>query len=289
MLSLSPAALLVLALAWAYVRYGQLPALGGALYGIKAALVAVLVQALVAFGRSAVRSRAHLAIAVVALVASLLGAPPLAVLVVAGTLAVIAAGRGSAPLAGLWLVAPAKAVSVGATISAASLTTLGLVFLKVGALVFGSGYVLLAFLRADLVDRMHWMSEAQLLDAVAVGQFTPGPVFTTATFIGYLVAGVPGALVATMAIFVPSFILVAASGPLIPRLRRSRLAGRFLDGVKVASFALMALVCWQLGRAALIDVTSVVLALASGALLLRWPSSSTWLVLGSGVAGALVR
>ncbi len=282
-----PAALLVLGLAWAYVRYGHLPALGGALDGIKAVLVAVLLHALVAFGRSAVKSRFLAALAVVAVAATVLGAPPLAVLVGAGALSVVTTGRAVAPLPGLWLAAPAKGGLLGAAASTSSLAKLFFVFLKVGALVFGSGYVLLAFLRTDLCERLHWISEAQLLDAVAVGQFTPGPVFTTATFIGYLVAGVPGAVAATVAIFLPSFVLVAVSGPLIPRLRRSRFASSFLDGVKVASFALMAVVSWQLGRSALVDAPSVALAVGSGMLLVRWPASSTWLVLGGGVAGAL--
>jgi chromate transporter len=128
-----------------------------------------------------------------------------------------------------------------------------LIFLKVGAVLFGSGYVLLAYLRADLVERHGWLTEGQLLDAVAVGQVTPGPVFTTATFVGYLLAGPLGAVIATVAIFMPAFFFVAISGPLIPRLRRSAVTGAFLDGVKVASVALMAGVAVQLGRSAVLD------------------------------------
>jgi chromate transporter len=167
------------------------------------------------------------------------------------------------------------------------LAPLFLFFLKVGAVLFGSGYVLVAFLRADLVERWHWLTEAQLLDAVAVGQVTPGPVFTTATFIGYILAGSRGAVLATVGIFLPAFVFVALSGPLIPRLRRSPLAGAFLDGVNVASLALMIFVTWQLGRAALVDWLTISLALASAWLLLRWRVNSAWLVLGGAAAGLL--
>ncbi len=153
-----------------------------------------------------------------------------------------------------------------------------------GAVLFGSGYVLLAFLRADLVDHLHWLTELQLLDAVAVGQVTPGPVFTTATFIGYVLHGATGALVATFGIFLPSFILVAVAGPLVRRVRRSRMAGAFLDGVNVASLALMATVTWHLGRSALTDLLAVAIGGVSALLLLKFRFNSAWLVL----AGALV-
>jgi len=154
---------------------------------------------------------------------------------------------------------------------------------------YGSGYVLLAFLKSDLVARWHWLTSAQLLDATAVGQVTPGPVFTTATFIGYLLGGVPGAIAATVGIFLPSFALIAISGPLIPRLRRSPLAGAFLDGVNVASLALMAVVTWQLGRAAIFDVTTVLLAILSAILLIGFRINSAWLVLGGAAVGMIVQ
>jgi chromate transporter len=162
-----------------------------------------------------------------------------------------------------------------------------LFFLKVGAVLFGSGYVLLAFLRADLVQRLGWLTEQQLLDAVAIGQVTPGPVFTTATFIGYVLNGPAGALAATVGIFLPAFVFVAASVPLLPRLRKSPVTSGFLDGVNVASLALMLVVTWQLGWAAIIDVPTAVLAVASAILLLRWRVNSAWLVLGGAEAGLL--
>ena len=163
------------------------------------------------------------------------------------------------------------------------------VFLKVGAVLFGSGYVLLAFLRADLVERLHWLTERQLLDAVAVGQVTPGPVFTTATFVGYVLAGAPGAAVATLGIFLPAFLFVALSGPLVPRLRRSPVAAAALDGVNVASLALMAVVTWQLARAALVDPLTVAVAAASAVALIHLRVNSAWLVLGGAAVGLASR
>ena len=148
--------------------------------------------------------------------------------------------------------------------------------------------MLLAFLRADLVQRLGWLTESQLIDAIAVGQVTPGPVFTTATFIGYVLAGPGGALIATCGIFLPAFIFVALSGPLIPKLRGSPSASAFLDGVNVASLALMVVVTLQLARAALVDGWTIGLGLVSAALLVRFKLNATWLVLGGAVVGALV-
>ncbi len=199
-----------------------------------------------------------------------------------------------ATLAALPTVVPrASAVKPAAIAAAAaavpfSLTTLFLFFLKVGAVLFGSGYVLLAFLRTDLVDKLHWLTQAQLLDAVAVGQVTPGPVFTTATFIGYLLGGFRGAVVATLGIFLPSFFFVSISGPLIPHLRRSPLAGAFLDGVNVGAWALMAAVTLFLARAAVVDVVTMMLAIASAFVLIRYRVNSAWLVIGGGLIGLVM-
>jgi len=172
--------------------------------------------------------------------------------------------------------------------SAVSLFGIFGVFLKAGALLFGSGYVLLAFLRADLVERLHWLTESQLIDAIAVGQVTPGPVFTTATFVGYMLAGPAGASIATVGIFLPAFFFVAASGPLIPRLRASKSAASFLDGVNVAALALMVVVTLQLARATFVDVPTVVLGASGAFLLLRYKVNSTWLIVGGAVAGSMV-
>jgi chromate transporter len=168
-----------------------------------------------------------------------------------------------------------------------SLSALFLVFLKFGVVIFGSGYVLLAFLQADLVDRLHWLTQAQLLDAVAVGQVTPGPVFTTATFIGYLLGGFRGALVATVGIFLPGFLFVAASRPLIPRIRHSKIAGAFLDGVNVGAVALMIAVTWQLSRAALVDFPTGAIAALSAVVLICFRINSAWLIFAGGLVGPL--
>jgi chromate transporter len=287
-----PATAIVWALAWAYVRFGRLPEAAGLLYGVKPVIIAVVLQALWSLGRSAVKTRG---LAVAALASAALGAAgidELALLFGAG--AVVALARRLLPGGGAsaaLLAAPLPSVGVAAVAAAQpfQLSTLFLVFAKIGAVLFGSGYVLLAFLRSELVVRLGWMTEAQLLDAVAVGQVTPGPVFTTATFVGYLLGGHAGAVAATAGIFLPAFVFVAASGPLVPRLRRSPTAGAFLDGVNVASLALMAVVTWQLGWSAVRDLPTAVLAAASALLLLRYRVNSSWLVLGGGGAGILLR
>jgi chromate transporter len=177
--------------------------------------------------------------------------------------------------------------TAGAAAASFGLWPLFLFFLKVGSVLFGSGYVLLAFLRADLVERWHWLTEGQLLDAIAVGQATPGPVFTTATFIGYVLGGNSGAIVATAGIFLPAFFFVAVSGPLVPRIRRSETAGAFLDGVNAASLSLMAVVTWRLGRAALVDWLTVALLVVSLILLIRFRLNTVWLMIGGAMMGLL--
>jgi chromate transporter len=225
--------------------------------------------------------------------ASFLGADELLVLFGAGFLTVAiryftrpsSAGTRAAAFATIPKFAIIKAVS--AVAAPFSLMGLFLFFLKVGAVLFGSGYVLLAFIQADLVDRLHWLTKSQLLDAVAVGQITPGPVFSTATFVGYLVGGVPGAAVSTIGIFLPSFVFVALSGLVLPYLRRSPVTAAFLDGVNVGALALMVLVTWQLGVAAMVDFTTIALAIAGAFLLLRYQLNSAWLIVMGGIVGLL--
>jgi chromate transporter len=285
-----PAALLTLGCAWLYVRFGTLPAAGATLYGIKPVIVAVVVQALRGLSRTAVKNRLLAAIASAAVLASVLGVNELLVLF-AGGMASAAFMRRERHVAPEGSRVPAF-FALPATIAgtkALSSTSIFLVFAKIGSVLFGSGYVLLAFLRADLVQARHWLTEGQLLDAVAVGQFTPGPVFTTATFVGYLLDGNAGAAAATLGIFAPAFVFVALSGPLIPRLRRSPRAARFLDGLNVASLALMAVVTWSLARAALVDVWTVAFVVSSAVLLIRYEVNSAWLVIGGGIAGNVVR
>jgi chromate transporter len=281
-----PAFLIVFGLAWAYVRYGSLPDAAGILYGVKPVVVAVVAHALVGLARTAVRSPRLAALAIGAAIAAFAGMHELAVLLAAGVLSGVSGGAARARALLVSLVAGSGATAAAA--SAATPVTLGpvfLVFAKAGAVLFGSGYVLLAFLRADLVERLHWITETQLLDAIAVGQVTPGPVFTTATFIGYLLAGPAGALVATIGIFLPAFFFVAISGPLVPRLRASHAAGAVLDGVTVASLALMAVVTMQLAGAALVDTPTWAIAVGSLVALVRLRVNSAWLMLAAAALG----
>jgi chromate transporter len=287
-----PAALLTLALAWVYVRFGTLPQAAGVLYGIKAVMIAVVLQAIWNLSRSAVKSRFLAVVGAVAVLANALGVNILVVLFGAGvvTMAAKPAWKAVLPRA-LALALPATGAGnlagvLGTSVSF-SLASLFMFFFKVGAVLFGSGYVLLAFLRTDLVARLRWLSDKQLLDAIAVGQVTPGPVFTTATFIGYLLGRVPGAVVATIGIFLPSFILIAIVGPLVPHLRKSPIFGAFLDGVNVGALALMVVVTWQLGRAALVDATTIALAVLSALALIRFKTKSTWLILAGAIVGAV--
>lgn len=296
MLFILPAMLIVLALAWAYTRYGTRPEAGAIMYGIKPVIIAIVVQALIALGRTAVKD-VLTALAVLAVLGLfLLGANELALLLAVGLLVMLvrnlrrlrqrASGPALALLSGL-----GAGPLVAAAAPAAPVTLLGLflVFLKIGSVLYGSGYVLLAFLRSDLVNRLGWLTDQQLLDAIAIGQFTPGPVFTTATFVGYVVASWPGAILATIGIFMPAFIFVALSNPLIPRLRRSPWFGALLDGVNAGSLGLMAGVTLQLGRVSLVDIPTVILAIASGVLLVRYKVNSVWLVLCGAVIGFVLR
>jgi chromate transporter len=304
-----PASLIVGVIAWAYVRFGTVPAVGGVLYGIKPVVIAVVVQALWGLSRTALKTRALMVMGAAAVLAAAVGVHELIILFGSGVIMALTrrtsavAAQGPASMLPLATRDAAQAVGSttgqagsaaiatgGATSAAAApfgLWPLFWVFAKIGAVLFGSGYVLLAFLRADLVERLGWLTERQLLDAVAVGQVTPGPVFTTATFIGYVLGGTPGATAATVGIFLPAFIFVALSGPLVPRLRRSPTAGAVLDGVNVASLALMTVVTWQLGRAALVGPLAIVLAAVSAVLLLRFRANSAWLVLGGALIGVV--
>jgi chromate transporter len=293
-----PAFLLVMAIAWAYVRFGHLPQVAGILYGVKPIVIAIIVQALWNLGRTAIKTRFLAFMALIAAVAAFLNANPLGILfgvgllVVGGRWRVDRQRQGFTPLLILLLVvgalaaAPALLGKVTGRGTVLTLPSLLLVFLKLGSVVYGSGYVLLAFLRAELVTHRGWITTSRLLDAVAVGQVTPGPVFTTATFIGYVLAGPAGAVVATFGIFLPAFAFVALSGPLVSRIRSSALSGAFLDGVNVAALALMAAVTCQLGLDALRDPPTIVLALLSLLLLLRYRANSAWLILAGALLGA---
>jgi len=289
-----PAALIVLALAALYTRYGTTPEAQSLLYGVIPVILAVIAQALYGLLRTAVKGPLTAVVGAAALALYLttgIGEIPL---LAAGAVTVLAVGslrrwRGGARLysAGLPLLSPAFATPALGLVSLAApagIPGLFLSFLKIGSVLFGSGYVLLAFLRTEFVAT-GVLTEGQLLDAVAIGQFTPGPVFTTATFIGYLLEGIPGAVVATLGIFLPAFVFVAVTGPIIPKLRNSPATASLLDGLNVASLALMAGVTLELGRGAITDLFSATLALAALALLIRFRINAAWLVIGGAILG----
>jgi chromate transporter len=284
-----PASVATLALAWVYVRYGSLAQVQGLLYGAKPVMIAIILQAVWNLGRTAFR-RWQLAIGgLLCFAATLENLPPIAILLATGGLALLIAWlrrpRQSALVRGFaWISFGAGTASAGSV----TLTSLFLVFLKLGVVVFGSGYVLLVFLKADLVDRLHWITRPQLLDAITAGQVTPGPVFATATFLGYLIHGWPGAAIATAAIFLPSFFMAGLVGALAGRIRKSTLAGAFLDGVNAAAVALMASVAITLGRATLLDPWTCGIGLISALLLLRFRVNATWLILAGAAAGILL-
>jgi chromate transporter len=286
---IGPAMLIVMALAWAYVRYGSRPEVGWLLYGVKPVVIAIIVQALGSLGSKAVRKPLPAVVGLAVLGLYFLGVNEI-VLLFAGGLVVMGGAnlRSHKKTNGVGILVPFTGWGLPMLAAAPfSRPLMFLIFLKIGAVLYGSGYVLLAFLRADLVTRLGWLTDRQLLDAISIGQVTPGPVFTTATFIGYVLGGGPGALLATLGIFLPSFLFVALSNPLIPRLRSSPWASGLLDGVNAASLGLMAAVTWQLGRASLVDPLTVGLALVSLGLLWRFRIPSTWLVLGGAVVGLL--
>ena len=282
-----PAAVLVVALAWAYLRFGAVPQMAGLLFGIKPVVVALMAQAIWNLGRAAMKSTALAILAVCVVALAAWGVHALLLLIGAGILwMIIGAGRS---------LARTRAAIVGmiGTGAASSVGTIGAVpvflyFLKIGAVLFGSGYVLLAVLRADLVAKLHWLSDAQLLDAIAVSQATPGPFFTVATFIGYLLAGWRGAALATLGMFLPAFVYVGATAGFLPKLRQSPVASAFLDGVNAAAVALMAFVGWQFARASLVNAPAVILAVVSAVLVFRYKVNSAWLVLGGAIAGILL-
>lgn len=284
----TPAMLIVLALAWLYIRFGTTPQAGWLLYGVKPVVIAIIAQALWSLGSRALKNLLTLGTAAAVIAGYFLGLNEIALLFAGGLIVMIARNYRRLRSQSVDALLPLSTLgAAGVTSIPFSLAGLFLTFLKIGAVLYGSGYVLLAFLRADLVVRYGWLNDQQLIDAVAVGQVTPGPLFTTATFIGYTLGGLVGALLATLGIFLPSFIFVAISNPLIPRLRGSPVVSGMLDGVNAASLGLMAAVTWQLARAALIDPLTVVSAILAFLLLTRFKINSTWLIAGGVLVGWL--
>ena len=285
-----PAMLIVLVFAWIYVHYGSTPAASSLLYGIKPIIIAIILQALWDLSRKAVKSPLIAIVGVAVFGLYFLKANEVILMFIGGILVMVVENLKRVRQAELKsILFPLSALSLPALASASfSFPLLFLTFLKIGSILYGSGYVLFAFMRADFVEHLGWLTDQQLIDAIAVGQFTPGPLFTSATFVGYLLGGLPGALFATLGIFLPAFIFVAISIPLIPRMRRSTWVSSLLDGVIIASLGLMAAVTVELARAALVDPLTILLAIAALVLLLRFKLNATWLVLGGALVG-LVR
>jgi len=321
-----PAMLMVAGLAWIYAvdaAPGKFPEIAGVLRGVKPVVIAIIVQALVGLGPKAIKTPWLGLMAIAALAASLSGLDPLSVVLICGAAQSVARSWRAKPANWPWSLAvlllavcgilalihfphffaatlapagqPAAGSDVAPATAHAGLTEIFLYFLKIGSVLYGSGYVLLAFLQGDLVPR--WLTAKQLLDATSAGQVTPGPLFTTATFIGFLLGyrsgggaagGWLGALAGTVGIFLPSFVFIAVGRALFPRLRKSLLAGTFLDGVNVAALALIAAAAWSLGREALVDLPTLAIAVLSGLLLFRYRLNSAWLVLGGAAVGLVM-
>lgn len=288
-----PAVLIVSVIAKFYVLYGNLPEISGILYGIKPIVIIIIIKALWNLGKTALKTRLLIILAIFAVILSFLGLNPLIVLFGVGIFMVlkqIASKNNIKNNLKMFAFLPLNILASSAlpnvvVATSSSLYLLFLVFLKIGAVLYGSGYVLLAFLQADLVEHLGWLTQQQLLDAVAVGQFTPGPVFTTATFIGYILNGWKGAVVATIGIFLPSFMFVAATSPFIPKLRKSPIFGAFLDGVNASAVALMFVVTIKLIGGAFVDPITIILGLLAVGLLFFTSINSAWLILLGGVLG----
>lgn len=279
-----PAMLIVLMLARLYIEYGSTPQASWLLYGIKPVMIAVILQALWELGRKAVKNSFSFGVALACIAFYFLGVNEVLLLFVGGLSLMLNQNRIRLRGAGASILLPLLSAPLVVPTSF-SLTTLFLTFLKIGSILYGSGYVLIAFLRTDFVERLGWLTESQLIDAIAIGQITPGPLFTSATFIGYLLGGVPAALIATLGIFLPSYLFVAISNPIIPKLRASPWAGSLLDGVIVASLGLMAAVTFQLSMASLIDLPTTIIFGLSAILLIRYKVNTTLLIIGGALTG----
>ena len=287
-----PAMLIVLALAWAYVAFGSMPQAEWLLYGVKPVVIAVVANALWNLGKKAAKTLPLALVGLAVLVLYFFGVNEILLLALGGGTVVLInllAHPKNGDVAGLLpLLGGLSLPTLSGLLSVPfSLSRLFLTFLKIGSVLYGSGYVLLAFLRSDFVVRFGWLTDQQLIDAIAIGQVTPGPVFTTATFVGYVLGGTPGALLATLGIFLPAFVFVAISSPLIPKIRKSVWGGSLLDGVNAASLGLMAAVTIQLARASVMDWLTALVAVASFVAIFRYKVNTTWLIAGGAVIGVL--
>jgi chromate transporter len=293
-----PAMLTILVLAWVYVRFGALPAVQWVLYGVNPIVIAIIADALWSLGRAAMKNVWLLLLGVASLGLYFWGVSVVKILlgtaVLVGAFALATRRKKSGTESGnSERHAAFFPLAVAATTAAAAvpftLTRLFLTMLKIGAVSYGSGYVLLAFLHHDFVRHLHWLTEKQLLDAIAAGQITPGPVFASATFVGYVVGGLKGALLATVGIFLPSFVFVAILFPLIPKLKGEPAARIFLDGINAATMGLMAAVSWQLARGAIVDVFTAIETVVAFFILLRFKINAAWLIVAGVVAGCVMK
>lgn len=267
-----PAMIIILLFAMFYVKFGAIPGVASILYGIKPVIMAIIIQALYRLGKSVIKDKTSLLLVLVILGLYFLGIKEIALLLISAILMLV--------------ISNFKAVKDKFySISIISLSMIFLIFLKIGAVLYGSGYVLLAFLEAEFIDKYGLLTMEQLLDAVAIGQFTPGPVFTTATFIGYLLKGIPGAILATIGIFIPSFLVVWAINPLIPKLRKSKIMGAMLDGVNIGSLVLMTVVSLKLGVASLINPLTIFIFIIALLILMKYKVNSAWLIIAGGAIG----
>ena len=282
---IAPATLIVLGLAWLYVRFGTTPEAEWLLYGIKPVVIAIITQALWTLSSKALKNRLLALFGVIAFALYFLGVNEIVLLFAGGLIFMLIANIRRLRTLNPAVLIPLSSMALAPTAIPFSLPLLFLTFLKIGSVLYGSGYVLLAFLRADFVLRLGWLTDQQLIDAVAIGQVTPGPLFTAATFIGYLLGGTSGALLATLGIFLPSFVFVAISNPFIPKIRSSAWAGSLLDGVNASALGLMAAVTFQLGVSSLTDFYTALIAIVSLILLLRYKLNSTWLIAGGAISG----
>jgi len=284
-----PAMLIMLGIAWAYTHYRSTTGASAIFYGLRPVIVAVILWALVDLAGRVLRRPLSVLISVGALGLAMLGVYPLLVLAAAAVAVLAAETSRKLPSSTAPALLPIGGYLLAGWPELSRLPLVFLTFLKIGAISYGSGYVLLAFLHADFVANLHWLSDKQLLDAVALGQATPGPVFTTATFLGYLFAGLPGALLATIGIFLPGFVFVPFLQPLVRLARERSSVGSMLDGVNAGVLGLIAAVTLQIGRAAVVDLATVLIVVVSFAILRRWPLSSPALIAGGAGLGLLLR
>lgn len=284
---ITPATLIVLSLSWLYVQYGNTPQLEWLMYGIKPVVIAIIAQALWTLGNKAFKNKLAAFIGVVVFVLYFFRLNEVALLFAGGLVFLLVTNYQRLNKINPAVFIPFGGISL-AQLVPFSFSTLFLTFLKIGSVLYGSGYVLLAFLRNDFVLRLGWLTDQQLIDAIAIGQVTPGPLFTAATFIGYILGGASGAIIATLGIFLPSFIFVLISNPLIPKIRNSTLMSGLLDGVNASSLGLMAAVIFQLATTSLTDFPAAAIALVSLFLLLRYKVNSTWLIAGGALAGFIL-